>query len=619
MTLSLSDNTYSRLGELIRFGIVGTVAMLIHYGVYYCLSRYVNLNLAFSTGYAISFIFNFFASSLFTFKTKPTLSRFMKFATSHGINYLLQIIIFNFALYLGIRAELAPVMVYTISIPANFLLVRFAMKNKWSAISMAKTKAIFIILTVVSIYGLTIFSSSGYYYPDEHYQLIEFARWKMGTAIPDAIPWELRSEIRPSIQPLITMAILHLTELCGITNPFRQTLIMRFAMAAITTYAIWRFTSGTMATVSPKNRTLYTILSYTLWFIPYLSARYSSETMAAAFLLFGLAIIYDIITNKKQLSHNKTFTIGVLLCLAFEFRYQMAFAIAGIVIWLIFVARIRFGYLKTFALGFTVTLMLCTLCDMAFYGHFTFAPWNYFRENIINGVASSFGTAPWYGYFTMVYESAAPFIGIVILLSAAHAVLSKPKSLVVWVMVCFVAGHMAVAHKELRFLFPLAFILPLLITWLAEWPSNPGLHVPRQLLIFIFLAINTGGLVMMALKPTRYGRGEMLEYLYKTTNVRKMICSENNNIYEVSTLSLDFYRRKGMEIEEDLDRYILGLRPIKNGDVIILNQGDVWRREQAMATGLTEVYRSIPRWMDVLNRFYKTYNPNEVKIAYRQI
>lgn len=140
MTLSLSDNTYSRLGELIRFGIVGTVAMLIHYGVYYCLSRYVNLNLAFSTGYAISFIFNFFASSLFTFKTKPTLSRFMKFATSHGINYLLQIIIFNFALYLGIRAELAPVMVYTISIPANFLLVRFAMKNKWSAISMAKTK-----------------------------------------------------------------------------------------------------------------------------------------------------------------------------------------------------------------------------------------------------------------------------------------------------------------------------------------------------------------------------------------------------------------------------------------------------------------------------------------------
>lgn len=50
-----------------------------------------------------------------------------------------------------------------------------------------------------------------------------------------------------------------------------------------------------------------------------------------------------------------------------------------------------------------------------------------------------------------------------------------------------------------------------------------------------------------------------------------------------------------------------------------MNQGDVWRREQAMATGLTEAYRSIPHWMDVLNRFYKTYNPNEVKIAYRQI
>ena len=117
-------------GEILRFGIVGTTALVIHYGVYYLLLRYTYLNVAFTSGYIISFLFNFMMTSWFTFKVRPSWRRFLRFAVSHGINYLIQITIFNISLLLGVSNELAPIPVYIISVPASFLLVRCAMMRK---------------------------------------------------------------------------------------------------------------------------------------------------------------------------------------------------------------------------------------------------------------------------------------------------------------------------------------------------------------------------------------------------------------------------------------------------------------------------------------------------------
>lgn len=125
------SHIYKHLGEIIRFGIVGTTAMFIHYGIYYLLQKVIYLNIAFTLGYAISFLFNFIMSSYFTFKVKPSLTRFIKFGMSHGINYLIQITLFNISLFLKIPKEYAPIPVYIISIPTSFILVKYAMvKNK---------------------------------------------------------------------------------------------------------------------------------------------------------------------------------------------------------------------------------------------------------------------------------------------------------------------------------------------------------------------------------------------------------------------------------------------------------------------------------------------------------
>ena len=123
----------SRLLEVMRFGLVGTTAMMIHYGIYYALLSILPINVAFSIGYLISFLCNFTMTSYFTFQVRPTLWSFLRFATSHGTNYVLQILLLNFfILIIGMEEKTAPVPVYAISIPVNYLLVRLAIKRKLS-------------------------------------------------------------------------------------------------------------------------------------------------------------------------------------------------------------------------------------------------------------------------------------------------------------------------------------------------------------------------------------------------------------------------------------------------------------------------------------------------------
>lgn len=118
------------LKEAVRFGIVGVVATATHYGIYYLLQPHINVNIAYTTGYALSFIANFYLTSYFTFGTKPSWRKLMGMGGAHLINYLLHLALLNLFLFMGITKTWAPVPVFAIAIPINFLLVRFVFKHK---------------------------------------------------------------------------------------------------------------------------------------------------------------------------------------------------------------------------------------------------------------------------------------------------------------------------------------------------------------------------------------------------------------------------------------------------------------------------------------------------------
>lgn len=116
--------------EIIRFGIVGVIATIIHYEIYLVLNLIITSWIAYSIGYGISFLGNFYLSNRFTFKTKPTFKKGVGFGLSHFINYLLQIILLSIFIKLGMPDKYAPIPVFCIAVPINFLMVRFVLKSK---------------------------------------------------------------------------------------------------------------------------------------------------------------------------------------------------------------------------------------------------------------------------------------------------------------------------------------------------------------------------------------------------------------------------------------------------------------------------------------------------------
>ncbi len=110
--------------EIVRFGMVGVVATALHYGVYWLLHGLMNVSVAYTIGYFVSFVANYLLSARFTFKKKKSVKNGVGFACAHLFNYVLQISLLNLFIWLGVGEGLAPVPVYCIAIPTNFVLVR---------------------------------------------------------------------------------------------------------------------------------------------------------------------------------------------------------------------------------------------------------------------------------------------------------------------------------------------------------------------------------------------------------------------------------------------------------------------------------------------------------------
>jgi len=121
---------YPKLGQFLRFCIIGTLAACVHYGIYYALQYFeVNLNVAYTTGYIISFIGNYIATNYFTFRTLPSWKNFLGFSGSHVINYFLHMLLFNFFLFLGVHKLIAPPLVMLVAMLVQFTILRFVFKK----------------------------------------------------------------------------------------------------------------------------------------------------------------------------------------------------------------------------------------------------------------------------------------------------------------------------------------------------------------------------------------------------------------------------------------------------------------------------------------------------------
>ena len=115
----------AKFGQFVRFVLNGVLSSAIHYGIYYVLLFFTIANIAYITGYLVSFVSNFFLTNYFTFRTKPTFKRFIGFSGSHAFNFGLHIVLFNIFLWLGVHELIIPLLVMSIAMVTQFFILRF--------------------------------------------------------------------------------------------------------------------------------------------------------------------------------------------------------------------------------------------------------------------------------------------------------------------------------------------------------------------------------------------------------------------------------------------------------------------------------------------------------------
>ena len=356
-------------------------------------------------------------------------------------------------------------------------------------------------------YTITAWFSSGYIHLDEQYQIIEFAGYINGWNNANELAWEFSSQIRSSIQPFLCASFFKFCEWINVTNPFHQAFVLRLITALFSVLSIRFFINSFRNIVTHKFWRIFVILSYFIWFLPYINVRFSSETWSELFLLLAIGI--HIRNAKKAINY---WYFGVSLGFAFIFRFQAGIAIATIGCWVVFKERISPKLIGMTSLGFGLVFILGIVLEYFFYGNWTFTSWNYLRVNLIEGVASSFGVSPFYYYIQEIYKRAFTPFGIIVLATTIYAIIKKRNQLVTWVVLVFIIVHSMIGHKEVRFIFPIINLLPVFVIWFLEGMDslNPRMIKSKifKIGVLFLIGINAIGLVISSTTPPSSGRIE---------------------------------------------------------------------------------------------------------------
>ncbi|AKU94219.1 Mannosyltransferase [Labilithrix luteola] len=316
------------------------------------------------------------------------------------------------------------------------------------------------LLANLALTSVTAYFSYAYFHLDEYFQVLEFARFKLGDVQAWSLPWEYTAQMRPWAQPYLYVLVAKGLGIFGLRDPFALAFVFRLLTGLASWGALALFLRTTvpwLATVEEKR--LHVRVATLLGFLPYLFVRTSSETASMAAFTAAWAIALEGRRDASLvLSLPRAFLVGILAGLAFEFRFQTVFLALGLFAWLAVIARISPRVLGAMVLGGTAVVASSLLVDHAGYGAWVFPPLTYARTNLLEGVAAFFGADPPFAYAWMLPANLFFPIVVVLLVLAVVAWIRHPRNPLTWTTVPFFLVHNLLSHKEERFLFPMAIL-----------------------------------------------------------------------------------------------------------------------------------------------------------------
>ncbi len=349
--------------------------------------------------------------------------------------------------------------------------------------------------------------SRGVYHSDEHYQILEYAHMKLfGTPTVDHLSWEYPSQMRPGIQPFVAWALCRGLVAAGIWSPYLAVTLLQLLSGLLSVVVLgffYRTIRGTLTSESQRKWFLLTGLC--LWFMAYLHVHFNAEMLSGNLLLLLVALTIRYCpaaaegsgTDGCRHPHEHDFRRGVILGAVagalFIVRYQMGFALLGYGIWLLVYAR-RWRLYAGMIPGVVGMLLLGLWADHWLYGEWTFTPWNYLRENILQGRMDQFRHRPWWYYLTAPVLDGGIFFGLLALVSTLGFFWRHPRHVVTWMLVPFLLVHFFLAHKEIRFFFPVLFLVPWFLVELFRGAGSRFARRERRWMVGFLAVLNLGAM-----------------------------------------------------------------------------------------------------------------------------
>lgn len=410
------------------------------------------------------------------------------------------------------------------------------------------------------LFVFAAFYSIGHYKSDEHYQILEFAQFKLGQIDGNDLPWEFDGKMRPSLQPWLVVGMVSLFNSFNITNPFTITTIFRLITALLLWLTIKNINKVLIDKYFDEDRwaILFSCCTFFLWYVPFISVRFSSESYSSIFLLTAL---FFIIKDKKGMP-NAIF-IGLCLGISVLFKAQIGLAVLGIFAWLYF--RKKENRLNLFSIltTFLLVTLLGTLLDSLFYQEFTFTPYNFIKGNLEGGRAAEFGTAPFYYYLLVFFMATIPPISLVLPLFFFSAIRKLKNRVIVWAIVPFILVHCIISHKEVRFLLAIHYLIIFLTIYrLAAYFKERKIKKYQHGLFKLAVVMNMLVLVYMSVKPAN-GKVLYQKYLYENIVLgNRTILTTKKDYYKImGGLQTSFYRPENIQSyfvnsERDVMRFL---------------------------------------------------------------
>jgi phosphatidylinositol glycan class B len=346
----------------------------------------------------------------------------------------------------------------------------------------------------------TAWFSYAYFHIDEFFQVIEFARYKLGLVDPWALPWEYKQQMRPWLQPFVYWLV---GKAFGVQQLFTLAFVARLVTGLANVGALALFLRTTLPWfASDEEKKLHVRVATLLGFLPYLYVRTSSESGSMAALTAAFAVVLEGSSPNGRrwtvpVSVPRLLLGGFLFGLAFEMRFQTALVTLGVALWL---AVMKARRLVLLAAGFALAVALGALVDRWGYGTWTFPAWTYLQANVFEGAAGLFGTDPPFAYLWMLPANIFFPVVIALLVVAVLAWWRSPWHPVTWATLPFFLVHNVLSHKEERFLFPIAILATTFVTM-------AGRKLPKLLAV-----PNFAGMLLLMFYPLGWHHNVRLQH-----------------------------------------------------------------------------------------------------------